>query len=107
MSHVISTALLVNAIPVSLRVIFKFPDHGEHGAFWVFLVAGWALTGVSIFLSLLFQAVAPRWARTGLKDWRETTLNVSYPWALAFLGFGVLAFTSALVYAFWHEFRLA
>lgn len=99
-THVVSIAVIVNAIPLSVRLIFGLPRAEDHTLFWVLLFVGWAAAGTSVFFGLLFEALAPRWIRDGETKRREKWMDVSYPAAIGTLGVASICFFAALAYAF-------
>jgi hypothetical protein len=104
-SQVISISILVNAIPISLKLIFQIPNYQMDQKFWWLLITGWIFSSLRLAFGLLFEAMVPRWTYASTST-RGSAMNFCYLASIAFLGIGTIAFTSALAHAILTGFTL-
>ncbi|WP_152618453.1 hypothetical protein [Leisingera sp. ANG-Vp] len=99
-TQVISVALLINAIPATLKIMFQLPSYAANSLFWNLLFIAWFFACAAIASALLFESLAPRWARDGpIENLRSRTMNFSYLSALVCLGAATVLFTSSIAFA--------
>lgn len=106
MTQVISIAILINAVPLSIKAIFDIPEVANDLRYWAFLASGWVSACLSLTCGLLFLALVPRWTRLKCKV-ANFLMDWFYPAAILFLGLATISFAVAVAYAIVGAFPLA
>ncbi len=105
-SKVVSTGILINAVPLSLRLIFVFPAFDSYWLFWLALLVGWSLAGASVACGVIFEALVPRWVRGATSASQEKLMDFCYPASILLLGLSSISFLVAVSIATLGRFEL-